>query len=205
LPSLRLLAVLMIAALAPARAATMYCCTDDRGHRSCGDTLPQICYGRAYREIVDGIPHEVLPTPTPDQRAKRDADAKAKRDADRAALLEKRRNQALLDSYTSVADIDFMRDHAVAGIAREIKQAQDKYDAAAKRKQDVAKEPPSEERNAQIRASEDELQGQKRLIDSKQQEMDDVKAKFEAQKLRYLELTRKPIRDTGAADAAKPH
>jgi hypothetical protein len=200
-----LLALLAVASVVPAQAGTMYCCSDDRGHRSCGDTLPQICYGRAYREIVDGVAKEILPTPTTEQKATRDAEVRAKREAERVALIERRRNQALLDSYASVQDIDYMRDRALSGIAKELKQAQDKYNEAQKRKQELAKQaapykstPTPDELISQIHATDDELLGQQRVLDTKQQEMDDIRAKFEAEKQRYLELTKKPLKGGGS-------
>jgi hypothetical protein len=204
-----LLAAAALAGVVPAWAGTMYCCNDDHGRRSCGDTLPQICYGRVYREIVDGVAREVLPTPTADEKAARDAEARAKREAERAALLERRRNQALLDSYTSVQDIDYMRDRSLAGISKELKQAQDRFNELQKLKKDLAKQaapykktPMPEELTAQIHANDDELLGQQRVLDTKQQEMDDIRAKFEAEKQRYLELTKKPVKGGAAAPAA---
>jgi hypothetical protein len=208
-----LFAVLALTGVVPVQASTMYCCKDDNGRRTCGDTLPQICYGRAYREIVDGVAKDILPTPTVEQKATRDAEVRAKREAERAALLERRRNQALLDSYTSVQDIDYMRDRALSGIAKELKQAQDKFNEAQKHKQELAKQaapykttPMPDELIGQIHANDDELMGQQRVLDTKQQEMDDIRAKFEAEKQRYLDLTKKPLKGSGSGTGgeAKP-
>jgi hypothetical protein len=206
-----LFATLVLAGAAPAMANTIYCCSDEHGRRSCGDTLPQACYGRAYREIVDGIPRDVSPSLTPEQKAKRDADARAKRDADRAALIERRRNQALLDSYASVDDIDYMRDRALAGIQRELKQGQQRYDELLKEKQQMAREAAAykngtvpDELSNKIRNNDKDIFDQQRLMDSKSQEMDDIRAKFEAEKQRYIELTKRPERTKGApADAPR--
>jgi hypothetical protein len=48
------------------------------------------------------------------------------------------------------------------------------------------------------------LLGQQRVLDTKQQEMDDIRAKFEAEKQRYLELTKKPDKGGATAAAAAP-
>ena len=194
-------AMLAIAGAVPAWATTMYCCTDDNGHKTCGDTLPQICYGRTYREIVDGVAKEVAPSMTVEQ--------KAKRDADRAALVEHRSNQALLDSYTSVQDIDYMRDRSLATIARELKQGQEQFNDLQKTKQELAKKalpykttPMPSDLSEQIRVNNEELVDQQKVLDTKQQEMDDIRAKFEAEKELYLELTKKPLRERAAGSAA---
>ena len=34
-----------------AAGANIFCCNDERGKQVCGDILPMVCVGRAYREI----------------------------------------------------------------------------------------------------------------------------------------------------------
>jgi Domain of unknown function (DUF4124) len=188
--------LLLMAFATSASAGTIYCCIDARGYRTCGDTLPQICYGRSYTEIVNGIPHVVPPTPTPEQRAERAAEAKAQQEAHRAALSEQRRNQALLDSYSSVADIDYMRDRSLAGLEREVKQGQEHVVTLEKRKAALDKQaaaygrkPVPGELSGKIQTVADELLDQQRVMQTKRQEIDQIRAKFAAEKKRYLELT----------------
>ena len=73
-------------AAAPAGGGSrLYCCQDSSGKQVCGDILPQVCYGRAYREIgADGRTVREVDAPlTAEQRAQKVAeDAKRKEEAD---------------------------------------------------------------------------------------------------------------------------
>jgi hypothetical protein len=78
---MRLIPVLLFASSAllaqgVAAQARIFCCTDDKGTRVCGDFLPPACQGRAYEER-DGkgfIAKQVEAPLTPEQQAKREAE-----------------------------------------------------------------------------------------------------------------------------------
>jgi hypothetical protein len=181
----------------PAAAATMYCCTDANGRKACGDILPPACYGRAYREISEKGSREIEAPLTPEQRAQREAEEKRKKHEEQLATAERLRNRALLDTYGNVEDIDYMRDRTVADLGKGLKSAQEKANEALQRKQQLDKEAEFYKKKAmpddlaaQIRSNKKDLQATQDALTVRQQEIADVKAKFEAEKLRYIELTR---------------
>src|SRR6266581_3101081 len=189
-----LLAALGLAGSISAQAATMYCCTDANGRKSCGDTLPEACWGRAYRTLGDdGRLRDVAAPLTAEQKALRDAEARRRQEEERQVLEERRRNMALLNTYSSVGEIDQARERTLQGLNRDLGDAQGKYDDIVRRKRQIdgqAQQAPSSDLAVQARAAAAELSDQQRVIDGKRQEIADVRAKFEIERKRYLELTR---------------
>lgn len=193
-----LLSLLLFSMLAPsAHAAKSYCCADERGRQVCGDSLPRECYGRAYREVSErGTTIRQVEAPlTPEQQAQRDAELATKKKAERAAMEEKRKNQALLNTYASEKDVDVARTRALADVENRAKEVQAKYNEAVKRKQKLdgelefyKKKPVPPELNEQIKASEAEIKAQQNAIEAKKKEMEQVRIRFDEEKKRYLEL-----------------
>lgn len=209
--------VLVISALLapPVQARSIYCCKDDRGIDACSDILPQVCYGRAYREINErGITIKRFEAPlTAEQRAEKEAEKKRAKEEEQKRLEQERKNRALLATYASEKDIDFMRDRAVAELEKAIKLAQDKYDEAARKQKKFDDEsefykkkgmPP--EMKAAMRDNESEMKTQRVAIEAKKKEIEEVRAKYEDDRNRYLNLTggRKPAVSTQAPAAPAP-
>lgn len=179
----------------PAVART-YCCTDKGGHRICGDTMPEQCADRAYKEFGEkGVRSYEAPL-TAEQKAQRDAAAAKKKEDERIAGEQRRKDQALLNTYGSEKDIDILRDRAVADVEATGKQAQEKYDAAVKRKAHLerelefyAKKPVPGTLKSQIKENETEIEAQKKAIADKKLEVEATRAKFEEDRKRYRVLT----------------
>ncbi|MFA6313131.1 MAG: hypothetical protein WCV99_09575 [Sterolibacterium sp.] len=195
-----LLSLILFAILAPsAHAAKSYCCSDERGRQVCGDSLPKECYGRAYREVSErGTTLRQVEAPlTAEQQAKRDAEVADKKKAERAAVEEKRKNQALLNTYASEKDVDLARERALADVENRTKEVQLKLNDAIKRKQKLdgelefyKKKPMPLELTEQIKASEGEIKAQQNAIEAKKKEIEQVRVRFDGEKKRYLELIR---------------
>jgi hypothetical protein len=182
-----------------ASSRSTYCCTDQQGRQVCSDLLPQACWGRAYREINSrGLTVRSVEAPlTPEQNAQREAEARRKREQDRLAREERKRNQALLDAYSSERDIDLVRDRAIADVQKSLDRASDRYADAAKRQKELSNEmefyrrkPAPKELLDSIRDNESELRANASVLEAKQKEMDAIRAKFDEDKRRYVELTR---------------
>ena len=194
-----LVALLLLAMQMPAYAGKTYCCTDERGRQACGDSLPRECFGRAYREMSERgtLLRQVEAPLTAEQQAQREAALANKNKEERAAMEEKRKNQALLNTYTSEKDVDVARDRALADLESRAKETQAKYNEVVKRKQKLEGElefykkkvvPP--ELKEQIKVNEAEIKVQQTAIEAKKQEMDQVRTRFAEEKSRYLELVR---------------
>ncbi len=195
--ALVLLCVLPTGALAQPRVT--YCCEDETGRNVCSDILPRACFGRAYREIDErGFTVRRVDAPlSPEQRALRDAEQRRKREQERLAAEERRRNQALLDAYGSEKDIDAARERALQDIEVAMQQARERYDAANLRRNELmqemefySKKRPPKELGEAVRENDSELRAHQSVIESKRKDMESVRAKYDEDKRRYLELTR---------------
>lgn len=197
--SLGLFLASLLTAMPAAAAATIYCCNDERGKQVCGDILPPACVGRAYREIsAGGMTMRQVEAPlTAEQRAARAAEERRKREEAEAAREQHRLDQALLQTYGTEADIDLMRQRAEADVLASIKAAMTKIDEAKQRRKKFEDEaefykkrtlPPEVQKG--LKDADFEVEAQENLIAAKQKEMDTIKAKYDEDKRRYLDLKR---------------
>ena len=208
-PVLPLLAVLLLgSALALPAAAKTYCCTDKSGRKICGDTLPEQCEERAYKEFEKGRISNVEAPLTAEQKAQRSAAEARKKEEERLAGEQRRKDQALLNTYGSEKDIDILRDRAVADMEAAGKQTQEKYDAALKHKQQLGKElefyakkPMPNSLKSQIKENETEIEAQKKVLDDKNKDIEAVRAKFEEDRKRYRTLTQGGGKPAASTDA----
>lgn len=211
--ALLLSSVATFPAPAAAQGRTTYCCTDDGGKQTCSDVLPKQCYGRAYREInAQGVTTRRIDAPlTAEQRAQKEADAKKAKEEEARRLEQDRRNRALLATYASEQDIDYVRDRTVADIEKAIDGLRVKQDELAKRKQQLdteaefyKKKPMPPQLQSQMRDNEIEMKAQQAVIDGRQKEIGVVRARYEEEKTRYRELTKKKAAGGTGATAQGP-
>lgn len=180
-----------------------YCCVDDLGHPQCGNVLPAICYGKAYREIDSkGVTVKRVEAPlTPEQKTARAKEIALKKEMERQAQEEDRRNRALLNSYGSEQDIDAALENALIELEKSVKAAEDKLAEAKKKKTKLDAEaefyvkkglPPDLKR--QIQDNEAEIKAKEKELQIKEQEREAIRKRFEDEKTRYRELSKKPFR-----------
>lgn len=183
----------------PAQAQTRsYCCNDASGRRSCGDSLPAVCYDRAYVEILGGrVVREVEAPLSPEQRAKRDAELRAQRAKIAREAEARRRDQVLLDSYASVSELDRRRDRDIGNLEGEIRAARAREADLLAQNVKLEKQVPAKgaiprqlSENLAINASE--LEGIRQVIAAKLREIEQIRVRFDADRQRYLELTEAP-------------
>lgn len=205
------LPLLVLLAVGSAQAASeFYCCQDPaNGRRVCGDTLPEQCRGRAYRILDSGgnIVKEVGAPLTPEQKAELILENKWRKQLEDAGREQRRRDQALLDTYTTAEDIDLAQKKAEADVNLAIQATNERIATAQKKRKKFADEaefykkkalPPELEKD--LRAIDHEIRLQQELIALKQKEFDTIKAKYDADRKRYFELTRKsPTTPPGGA------
>ncbi|MCU0869461.1 MAG: DUF4124 domain-containing protein [Burkholderiales bacterium] len=203
-PSALVAAALLLLGGAVATADTkaprkLYKWTDDKGVVHYTETLPAEVAGRERTELdtrgrVRGRREAAL---TDEQRRQADAATAQRVLDDKAADEARRRDKALLNTYTSEAEIDKLRDRALVSPAQAIDNVQLRL-AAAKR------------READTRAKADALRGQGKAVPgvlvedlneqgrdidrlaadlvARQQEMKHVQEKYELEKRRWREL-----------------
>lgn len=194
--------------------ARIFCCDDAKGTKVCGDFLPPACQGRAYEER-DGkgyIAKQVEAPLTPEQLAQREAEKARKAELEKKAAEDRRRNLALLATYSSEKNILVARDKALAELEKNRKQSEARLEEAKKKKKKIDQDkefykgkPLPEDVKAQIRDNEKEISAHTAAVAAKLKEAEEIAAKFEDERKRYLELTgKKPGEDAAPGAAPAP-
>lgn len=215
MPKRLLLPLLLLLATSAQAAGEFYCCHDPvSGRRVCGDTLPEQCRGRAYRVLDSGgnIVKEVGPPLTPEQKAEQVLENRRKKQLEDASREQRRRDQALLDTYTTPEDIDLAQKKAESDVNIAILATIARIDTLRTKRKKFADEaefykkktlPPELEK--ELRAIDHEIRLQQELLDLKKKDFESIKAKYDADRKRYFELTRRPpaAPNSGAAPAIR--
>jgi len=213
MPKTQLLALILLTLAgtpAPAGAAgEFYCCQDpSSGRRVCGDSLPEQCRGRAYRLIDSGgnVIKEVGPPLTPEQKAELALEARRKKQIEDAAREQRRKDQALLDTYANPQDIDMAQSKAENDVTLAMQDTQTRIDTARNKRKKFENEAEFYKKKTmpsdlakELRALDHEIKVQQELLDVKKGEFDAIKAKYSADRKRYFELTGRtsPAASTG--------
>lgn len=197
-----LFAPLLLISLGSAQAAgEFYCCSDpSTSRRVCGDVLPDQCRGRAYRVLDSGgnVVKEVGAALTPEQKAELIVENRRRKQLEDASREQRRRDQALLDTYAMPEDIDLAQRKAEADVNIAILATISRIDEARTKRKKFEDEaefykkktlPPELDRD--LRALDHEIRLQQELLEIKKRDFDSIKAKYNADRKRYFELTRR--------------
>jgi len=183
-------------------AGTLFCCNDQSGKQVCSDILPPECYGRAYRELGEsGRTVRTIEAPlTAEQRAQRAA-TETQRKAEEALLKEKqRKDQALLNTYSSEKDIELMRARAIEEVQKSIKTAETNIAEIRVRRKIFENEaefykkktlPPDVLKG--LRDADFEIAAQERIVESKNKDLQAIKIKYDEDRRRYLDISQRTI------------
>ena len=188
-------------AVAPAAAQQrMYKCVDARGKVYYTQVPPPECLGRDTQELdKSGTPMRKSQTPaalTPAQQKAREAELKKKLEAEERAKEERRKNTALLNTYSSEKDIDDARARALKEAELAIAETEKRIVGAQKRKKELesekefyVKKPMPLRLTQDIANNEIDIKNQTELLDAKKKEISVINAKYDSDKRRYVELT----------------
>ncbi len=203
-PLLVAVVVLLAAPLAAeAQGLLTYRCTGKDGKKYYGSTIPPQCYGRLVEQMNSHGTVVKRIDPEGDEKARQEKEAALakKKEEELATKEESRRNRALLATYTSERDIDSARARALADNQKavadveakinEIKKRRAKYDKELEFYQDkkgTAKPPAKLAED--ISNSEIDLRAQEDLLNAKKKEVEQINAKYDEDKKRYIQLTR---------------
>jgi hypothetical protein len=175
----------------------IYCCDDAQGRPVCGDILPSACYGQAYRVISpQGTVRRHVAAPlTPEEIARRDAEEKARKEEEARLLAQRRLDEALLETYKSLEDIDDREERALADVERSVEDIRvrevELIEQRGRYRQEAefyeGREPPRELTTA-LRLIETELMAYRSVIDAKELEKSAIRARYAADRRRYAEL-----------------
>ncbi len=205
-----LLSLLAGSALA---ASESYCCQDpSTGRRICADTLPDVCRGRSYKvhDAGGNVLKEVGPPLTAEQKAEQITEKRQQARLEEAQREQRRKDQALLDTYATPQDIDLAQRNSEADINTAIAAAQAQIDIARKKRKKAEIEaefyknkalPP--ELDKELRTRDNEIKVQLELLNVKKQDFATVRNKYDADRKRYMELTGKSS-STAPVNGAAP-
>ncbi|BBI98346.1 hypothetical protein FGKAn22_00390 [Ferrigenium kumadai] len=180
-------------------AAKMYKWVDDQGVTHYGETIPPEYANKDRSELNKSgrvIKKQEVLTPE-ERRSKEEADAKKRSDAE-VALEQKRRDKALLNTYSNVKEIDLARsrnlqqvDARLNSMNSQVKMANNNLLGLQKEADDFTKS------NRKIPKSlQEDLQESQARLNKAQQDLEKAKAdkaaveaRYDADKARYKELT----------------
>ncbi len=188
-----------------AEARSFRCVAKD-GKKYYGSTRPPQCMDVVTEALsAQGmVIGRIDPPLTAEQRAAREAAAQknaaaeqARREAENAAKVQARRDQALLQTYTSERDIESVRQRAINDNQRAVAQVEARIAALKKRQEALAKEAAEVKAGKKARDSFEQdvkavaydLQLQEQLLESRKREADVINARYDEERRKYRELT----------------
>ena len=204
-------AVLVLAAAAADGA--LYRWVDENGRVQYSDTPPQ--KDRSAVQLSNrGMVLKKIEAPlTPEQQKAKDAEEARKRAEDAKALEQRRQDSALLQSFTTVQEIDMKRDREVSAVETAIANLREQertLDArlAADRKRaedlDKTKKPLPQSLKEDIVRAEAEKKVLEDEIKRKYDEIAATKSRYEALKKRYIVLRQEATMIQPASAAPPP-
>ena len=182
-------------------AAKMYKWVDDKGTTHYGETIPPEYANKNRTELDKGgrvIEKKEVLTPE-ERRANEQAEAK-KRAADEAALEAKRRDRALVNTYSNEKEIDLARsrnlqqiDARVNSISSQVKTANGSLLGFQKEADGLTKagKPIPQTLKDDLQESQARLDKLKQDLEKATAEKTAIEARYDADKARYKELTGK--------------
>jgi hypothetical protein len=192
---------LTLLAAAPAAAQErMYKCVDAKGKTYYTQVPPPECLGRDTQELNKSGSllrknPAVIPL-SPAQEQAREAERKKKIEEEERSKEERRKNLALLNTYSSERDIDDARARALDEAQAAIEATERSIAGAQKRRQELeaekefyVKKPMPVKLKTDISNTEIEIKNQTVLLDAKKKEISAINAKYDEDKRRYVELT----------------
>ncbi|HEY5291089.1 MAG TPA: DUF4124 domain-containing protein [Burkholderiales bacterium] len=190
--------VLALAATPAAAQQWLYKCKDSKGKTYYTQTPPAECLGKEMDELSrqGRVVKRREAALTPEQLATREAEEKRKNAEEALAKEEKRKNQALLNTYSSEKDIEDGRQRALKQAEQATKEIEQRIAEAQKRAKDLAtekefyvKKPMPKKLQDDTKNNELDLKGQQETLAAKKKELGEINAKYDEDKRRYLELT----------------
>jgi hypothetical protein len=181
-----LAALLALPLLLPDTAgAQSYRCVGKDGKKYYGQSVPPACLGMPVEQLnAQGhVVKKFDAQASADERAKKEAEEVERKKREAISKEEGRRDRALLATYTSEAEIDQARTRALKDNQASIAEIQNKIALLHKKRG---------EPNAKDKAGLDaDLRAQEGLLAVKKKEADSINHRFDDDKKRYAELTRK--------------
>ena len=205
-----LLVGIVLFAIATIAHAELYKWTDASGVVHYSDHLPADAVDRAHEELNrQGVPiHRTGKVAPPAPQASAAAQERDRQLA-RERQASERRDRALLDSYSSVAEIDLARERALSTLRSQIASATSYVAEITKRRDELLAEkagygakPVPGGVTRELASIDAELQRQHAFIAARRKEEATITARYDADRLRYEQLTRSPSSSAASVGAS---
>ncbi len=204
-------------ALPQAAEAQSYRCTGKDGKKYYGATIPTQCIGLTVEQLsAQGVVvRRIEGQMSPEERARRDAEAKAAAEKEAQGKEDSRRNRALLATYQTEKDIEDARkralednDKGVAEIQANLAQLKKREDVLAKEMEFYkGKNKPPAKLDEDIKNNQNSMKQQEDMIAQKKKDVATINARFDDDKRRFVELQKGggvvPVPATSSKAAAK--
>lgn len=200
LNTIKLALLALLCALPLAAHSGMYKWVDEKGVTHYGDVVPPQYAGQGKTELNKrGVPmKKTEAAPSTEQIQQRAMQQEFQRQQDQVKLEQRRKDMALLNTYTSTDEIDLARDRHVSQAELVIRATETRLALAEARHIDLKKQvnalrrnakpvPPAMEKN--YKQSESEVQGLREIIAQKRNESQSIRSRFDADKKRFGELS----------------
>lgn len=198
-PSLLATLIISVTFSLPA-AAKMYKWVDDKGTTHYGETIPPEYANKDRVEMDKGrVTKKVEIMSAEDRAAKKEADAK-KREENQVVLDQKRHDATLINTYSSADEIDLARkrnlqqvEARITSNQSQVKLANDNLKTLQQEAEKLTKagKPIPDSLNEELQQAQTQVAKRQKNLDASLAEKAAVEAKFDADKVRYKELTGK--------------
>jgi len=180
--------------------AQSYRCVGKDGKKYYGQSVPPACLGQPVEQLnAQGMVIKRFDAAASGaEREKKAAEDEERKKREAISKEEGRRNRALLATYTSEKDIDQARARALKDNEGAVKDIERRIGGLKTRLAELKKEldffsgknkPPAKLAD-DIRNTEFEIKTQEELMATKKREVDQINARYDDDRKRYLELTR---------------
>jgi chromosome segregation ATPase len=187
-------------AAAGAQPGRIYKWVDDKGVTHYGQAIPLEYRDQGMAEMNQGglTVRKIDPAATAEQRKAAEDKARRERDEQKKLFEQRRRDTALLNTYTSTREIDEARERNLAlpsqtirGLQPRLKRAEERLAALQGRADGLQKagKPVPESLKEDMAEAKLDLDGVRADIDRNQAQIEAIRTRFEQDKQRYLELT----------------
>lgn len=178
--------------------AAMYKWVDEHGRVQYSDKPPADRGKSAVQMTNRGIViKKIAPGMTPEEKKAREEELARKKEEELRAAEQRKRDHALLQSFTNVEEIDMKSDREVQSIEAMIATLRGQERSAVERLADDRRrldsytrrrKPPPDSMHEELRESEAQLQVIRDEIERREQEIAATRTKYQALKKRYRQL-----------------
>ncbi|HTP62406.1 MAG TPA: DUF4124 domain-containing protein [Burkholderiales bacterium] len=181
---LRAILAFSLLALPLAAGAVSYRCVGKDGKKYYGQSVPVECLGQPVEQLNDQglVVKRIDAAASAAEREKKEAEEADRKKRELLAKEQGRKDNALLASYTSEGDIEAARVRALESNQKSTKEVEARIAALKKRRG-----APGED----VKGIDTELAAQQGLLDAKRKEAAVINAKYDEDKKRYVEITKR--------------